>query len=115
MARHHGNGHQPIQCSSNGWNSEKIREHQHRFLYCRTQHEYRWNVGSPCFQPIRNCKTSDLGIFLPRFTQCTCMVLVVSIFWVLLYMPLGTGTHRSEEHTSELQSLTNLVCRLLLE
>src|SRR5258706_9374245 len=25
------------------------------------------------------------------------------------------GEHRSEEHTSELQSLTNLVCRLLLE
>src|SRR5258706_2473279 len=25
------------------------------------------------------------------------------------------GNHRSEEHTSELQSLTNLVCRLLLE
>src|SRR5258706_6552100 len=25
------------------------------------------------------------------------------------------GVHRSEEHTSELQSLTNLVCRLLLE
>src|SRR5438046_6111373 len=24
------------------------------------------------------------------------------------------GPHRSEEHTSELQSLTNLVCRLLL-
>src|SRR5437016_7412311 len=30
--------------------------------------------------------------------------------------PAITGiTHRSEEHTSELQSLTNLVCRLLLE
>src|SRR5438046_3996718 len=29
---------------------------------------------------------------------------------------LGRGhRHRSEEHTSELQSLTNLVCRLLLE
>src|SRR5438046_6080035 len=27
----------------------------------------------------------------------------------------GTGRIRSEEHTSELQSLTNLVCRLLLE
>ena len=27
---------------------------------------------------------------------------------------LGYGS-RSEEHTSELQSLTNLVCRLLLE
>src|SRR5438093_13370736 len=27
----------------------------------------------------------------------------------------GAGRPRSEEHTSELQSLTNLVCRLLLE
>src|SRR5438093_10063620 len=27
----------------------------------------------------------------------------------------GPGGRRSEEHTSELQSLTNLVCRLLLE
>src|SRR5437016_6901603 len=27
----------------------------------------------------------------------------------------STITNRSEEHTSELQSLTNLVCRLLLE
>src|SRR2546430_13703693 len=26
-----------------------------------------------------------------------------------------TATHRSEEHTSELQSQSNLVCRLLLE
>src|SRR5438046_5721360 len=28
---------------------------------------------------------------------------------------LGVVAKRSEEHTSELQSLTNLVCRLLLE
>src|SRR5258706_3683027 len=28
---------------------------------------------------------------------------------------IGSTTTRSEEHTSELQSLTNLVCRLLLE
>src|SRR5262249_57739936 len=28
---------------------------------------------------------------------------------------LATGDERSEEHTSELQSLTNLVCRLLLQ
>src|SRR2546427_1957647 len=27
----------------------------------------------------------------------------------------GRGLHRSEEHTSELQSQSNLVCRLLLE
>src|SRR5438093_13034260 len=29
--------------------------------------------------------------------------------------PRAVATPRSEEHTSELQSLTNLVCRLLLE
>src|SRR5438093_2183229 len=29
--------------------------------------------------------------------------------------PAGSRSRRSEEHTSELQSLTNLVCRLLLE
>src|SRR5258706_4733725 len=29
--------------------------------------------------------------------------------------PLSKASLRSEEHTSELQSLTNLVCRLLLE
>src|SRR5258706_1825936 len=28
---------------------------------------------------------------------------------------IGVASYRSEEHTSELQSLTNLVCRLLLE
>src|SRR2546430_7960580 len=27
----------------------------------------------------------------------------------------GTAVHRSEEHTSELQSQSNIVCRLLLE
>src|SRR5438093_6345189 len=30
-------------------------------------------------------------------------------------LPVDQGVNRSEEHTSELQSLTNLVCRLLLE
>src|ERR1019366_10506385 len=30
------------------------------------------------------------------------------------FLPMGAW-NRSEEHTSELQSLTNLVCRLLLE
>src|SRR5258706_4683105 len=32
-----------------------------------------------------------------------------------LHLPCTPGRTRSEEHTSELQSLTNLVCRLLLE
>src|SRR5437016_8460098 len=34
---------------------------------------------------------------------------------MLTPMPLAISMGRSEEHTSELQSLTNLVCRLLLE
>ena len=40
-----------------------------------------------------------------------------NIVSVNVYEPaFGAGsTKRSEEHTSELQSLTNLVCRLLLE
>src|SRR5688572_32232349 len=32
-----------------------------------------------------------------------------------LWLRRGTGAGRSEEHTSELQSQSNLVCRLLLE
>src|SRR5258706_9926826 len=32
-----------------------------------------------------------------------------------LHRASKSGRNRSEEHTSELQSLTNLVCRLLLE
>src|SRR5438045_3839182 len=38
----------------------------------------------------------------------------VSLF-VLAAMPGDLGRERSEEHTSELQSLRHLVCRLLLE
>src|SRR2546425_8654387 len=34
---------------------------------------------------------------------------------VVVFLPLGLKTTRSEEHTSELQSLAYLVCRLLLE
>src|SRR2546430_5442275 len=33
----------------------------------------------------------------------------------IVFMALGPRTIRSEEHTSELQSQSNLVCRLLLE
>src|SRR2546427_5773209 len=39
---------------------------------------------------------------------------VVQPSWVLL-PSRAAGTSRSEEHTSELQSQSNLVCRLLLE
>src|SRR2546427_7738547 len=35
--------------------------------------------------------------------------------WAGPVPPAGAGRWRSEEHTSELQSQSNLVCRLLLE
>src|SRR5258706_3048929 len=38
----------------------------------------------------------------------------ILVFGVVGLVQTGSG-ERSEEHTSELQSLTNLVCRLLLE
>src|SRR5437016_10149904 len=37
------------------------------------------------------------------------------IFGFIPQAYITSQNHRSEEHTSELQSLTNLVCRLLLE
>src|SRR5438046_8401154 len=43
------------------------------------------------------------GMLTPAKPLCSCFRATVGNCW------------RSEEHTSELQSLTNLVCRLLLE
>src|SRR5688572_31889653 len=43
--------------------------------------------------------------------SCACVRVVV----VRQEDVAGDVTHRSEEHTSELQSQSNLVCRLLLE
>src|SRR5256885_6381053 len=49
---------------------------------------------------------SGLSALLGELSKCA----VHSIF-----VPLGSAIGRSEEHTSELQSPCNLVCRLLLE
>src|SRR2546426_9255119 len=61
----------------------------------------------------------------PRSTLFPYTTLFRSLAWsaspsltltVSRHVTLGIGyTHRSEEHTSELQSPCNLVCRLLLE
>src|SRR5438093_10075565 len=42
-------------------------------------------------------------------------VIVATMLLAVGWLGAQRATHRSEEHTSELQSLTNLVCRLLLE
>src|SRR5437016_9196766 len=43
------------------------------------------------------------------------VVLIEAVLLLGFAIPLWAKRVRSEEHTSELQSLTNLVCRLLLE
>src|SRR5258706_1283626 len=45
----------------------------------------------------------------PRLSTATTLLASLN------FMPCRSSKVRSEEHTSELQSLTNLVCRLLLE
>src|SRR5438046_7931579 len=58
-------------------------------------------VQFPIAHPGRGCHCG--GVSKRRADHCLYGVIPVSI------------DKRSEEHTSELQSLTNLVCRLLLE
>src|SRR5437016_9103579 len=70
------------------------------------------------------CKATDVALaqkYYPNDTPHT-IENALSVHWnnhvpwedAANLMPLVRG-RRSEEHTSELQSLTNLVCRLLLE
>src|SRR5437016_10358988 len=57
--------------------------------------------------------------FLTEFVNHIGKLTLVEVVYHLFGGQLGLRVHphveRSEEHTSELQSLTNLVCRLLLE
>src|SRR5690606_41318469 len=55
------------------------------------------------------------NVFIIPFAKRSyrCDIRSVSFFWLLLNVALRS--FRSEEHTSELQSRENLVCRLLLE
>src|SRR2546430_9660052 len=58
-----------------------------------------------------------IGCFSPRNSTICC---TYQITWFRMpcaeqFLYLYPGTSRSEEHTSELQSQSNLVCRLLLE
>src|SRR5262249_60860789 len=58
---------------------------------------------------VRPGREGDLG---ERFAR---RVLAVEVRGVREHLHAPHVRRRSEEHTSELQSLTNLVCRLLLE
>src|SRR5262245_63716792 len=59
----------------------------------------------------------DLGVFHRKPHEVTIReALAWSGVWIILALLFNLGVYyRSEEHTSELQSLRHLVCRLLLE
>src|SRR2546430_5853833 len=56
--------------------------------------------------------TLSLHDALPIYTKCPCVLILTS---ASMFSIDTTCARRSEEHTSELQSQSNLVCRLLLE
>src|SRR5690606_41451202 len=61
---------------------------------------------APRAKTMTNMSDASLLIIIPPYNRNYILAL-----WVLSFR----GDHRSEEHTSELQSRENLVCRLLLE
>src|SRR5688572_31897028 len=61
----------------------------------------------PISMPVREWRT---GVFC-----CSCHYLITAILSCPNRRRAGPWNPRSEEHTSELQSQSNLVCRLLLE
>src|SRR2546430_4871844 len=68
---------------------------------------------------IRRPPRSTLFPYTTLFRSCNVRTAVISSVSVGLIESCGFGSRgcgtRSEEHTSELQSQSNLVCRLLLE
>src|SRR5205823_12137570 len=65
---------------------------------------------------IRRPPRSTLFPYTTLFRSVTTLTLLPKFAEVVLPLPVPRPyTYRSEEHTSELQSLAYLVCRLLLE
>src|SRR5262249_58758721 len=64
--------------------------------------------------PPPDTYTLSLHDALP-ISRCFSALQLVHACHYELIVRMRLSRHRSEEHTSELQSLTNLVCRLLLE
>src|SRR5690606_41845252 len=83
-----------------------------RSRICRTRYAHRLkNVSTPR-QRIANCTTDTSGSAAKRLDFGW---VVVGFIFELQQPFFFHAVHRSEEHTSELQSRENLVCRLLLE
>src|SRR5690606_42058458 len=69
----------------------------------------------PIFLLFRVPRTNRIYNNLKRETGFPRSLIDIKLTFKLHYLALFKEFHRSEEHTSELQSRENLVCRLLLE
>src|SRR5690606_40049077 len=72
---------------------------------------FRWRMST---EPFLDAPRSVQELHRQMDVQTTTWRIQRIGWWVLLLFSLA-GAARSEEHTSELQSRENLVCRLLLE
>src|SRR5262249_62091295 len=77
------------------------------------------SAGEPLNPEVIDAWKRATGLTIREGYGQTETVAIVGMFQCLPFKPggalPGVDDFRSEEHTSELQSLTNLVCRLLLE
>src|SRR5437016_7027213 len=81
---------------------------QAHYDHCARQFGGRWGAWLP---PDKDIHILDIGCGYGEF-----LYFLRSLgYRNIVGLDLCKGELRSEEHTSELQSLTNLVCRLLLE
>src|ERR1019366_9911832 len=90
--------------------TRRARKRARPFLSCLDTHHYLSSLFF--FLMIRRPPRSTLFPYTTLFRSH-----ILNILWLLRLYLMATAQllTRSEEHTSELQSLTNLVCRLLLE
>src|SRR5438874_3664654 len=59
--------------------------------------------------------TAPLTSFRPQAAKVNSTTYILAVATTRIYVVVATARIRSEEHTSELQSRRDLVCRLLLE
>src|SRR2546430_10427694 len=69
-------------------------------------------LAAEIWNPLTQAWTTLASSQIPRGYHATSILLPDGR---VLHSGSGEGSDRSEEHTSELQSQSNLVCRLLLE